>query len=70
MKFYFQDINECGLTSGVCSNGVCENMLGTYQCICEEGFQQTGSGTSCVDIDECSINNGGCDDICMNSPGM
>ena len=26
-----KDIDECGYTSGVCSNGVCENMLGTYQ---------------------------------------
>ena len=32
-------------------------------------FFQAGSGTNCVDIDECTIQNGGCDDICMNSPG-
>ena len=33
-------------------------------------FFQAGSGTNCVDIDECTIQNGGCDDICMNSPGL
>ena len=37
---YFQDIDECGRTSGVCSNGVCENMMGAYQCVCDEGFKQ------------------------------
>ena len=35
-----KDIDECGLTSGVCSNGVCENMMGAYQCICDEGYEQ------------------------------
>ncbi|XP_037773595.1 signal peptide, CUB and EGF-like domain-containing protein 3 [Penaeus monodon] len=23
-----------------------------------------------TDIDECSVNNGGCDDICINTPGL
>lgn len=23
----------------------------------------------CTDLDECSLNNGGCDGICINSPG-
>ena len=39
--------------SGICSNGVCENMMGAYQCICDEGYKQAGSGTNCVDVDEC-----------------
>jgi hypothetical protein len=34
-----------------------------------EKIFKAGSGTNCVDIDECSSQNGGCDDICMNSPG-
>ena len=53
----------------MCSNGVCENMLGAYQCVCDEGFVQSGSATSCVDEDECARDNGGCDDICMNTAG-
>lgn len=24
----------------------------------------------CEDIDECSLNNGGCDDVCTNTPGL
>ena len=67
--FLFQDIDECSQTSGICSNGVCENMMGAYQCICDEGYKQAGSATSCVDVDECAEANGGCDDLCINSPG-
>ena len=40
MYFNRKDIDECGRTSGVCSNGVCENMMGAYQCVCDEGFKQ------------------------------
>ena len=40
MYFNLKDIDECGRTSGVCSNGVCENMMGAYQCVCDEGFKQ------------------------------
>ena len=28
-------------------------MMGAYQCICDEGYKQAGSGTNCVDVDEC-----------------
>jgi hypothetical protein len=44
-------------------------MMGTYQCICDEGYSQAGGGLSCQDIDECATNNGECDDVCLNSPG-
>ena len=57
------------MTSGVCSNGVCENMMGTYQCICDLGYQQADGGSSCEDVDECANDNGGCDTLCINSPG-
>lgn len=38
-----KDIDECSRTSGICSNGVCENMMGTYQCVCNEGYKQIGN---------------------------
>lgn len=41
------DIDECSRTSGICSNGVCENMMGTYQCVCNDGYQQTGQKSHC-----------------------
>lgn len=43
----FSDIDECSRTSGICSNGVCENMMGTYQCVCNDGYQQTGQKSHC-----------------------
>ena len=43
--------------------------MGTYQCVCDVGYKQSLLGTSCVDINECLIDNGQCDDICINSAG-
>lgn len=44
---YGLDIDECSRTSGICSNGVCENMMGTYQCVCDTGYQQTDQKSHC-----------------------
>ena len=41
------DINECSQTSDICSNGRCENMMGTYQCVCNDGYQQPGLKSHC-----------------------
>ena len=41
------DIDECSRTSGICSNGLCENMMGTYQCVCNDGYQPTGQKSHC-----------------------
>jgi hypothetical protein len=41
------DIDECSRTSGICSNGVCENMMGTYQCVCDDGYRQTDQKFYC-----------------------
>lgn len=43
----FIDIDECSRTSGICSNGVCENMMGTYQCVCDDGYRQTDQKFYC-----------------------
>ena len=45
--FAILDINECSQTSGICSNGVCENMMGTYQCMCDDGYQQQAHKGHC-----------------------
>lgn len=47
IDFSFSDIDECSRTSGICSNGVCENMMGTYQCVCDDGYQQTDLKSHC-----------------------
>lgn len=42
------DINECALDPDICQNGVCENMLRTYKCTCNEGYEVDLSGRSCI----------------------
>ncbi|XP_066498676.1 adhesion G protein-coupled receptor E2-like isoform X1 [Hoplias malabaricus] len=58
------DINECRQTSDICGpNSVCENVAGSYFCICKEGFMSSNGrdyfnasqGVTCVDIDECQM---------------
>ena len=64
------DINECeasdaeladlGLSGNLCSEVQdCENTLGSYKCVCKNGFTTDDFG-NCVDIDECK-DVGACD---------
>ncbi|XP_059690283.1 fibrillin-2 isoform X2 [Gavia stellata] len=65
-----RDINECALDPDICSNGICENLHGSYRCNCNSGYEPDPSGTHCVDIDECSVNGLLCDNgLCRNTPG-
>ncbi|XP_073320826.1 fibrillin-1 isoform X2 [Pagrus major] len=65
-----RDINECALDPDICQNGVCENMLRTYKCTCNEGFEVDLTGKNCIDIDECLMNRMLCDNgLCRNTPG-
>ncbi|XP_066038029.1 fibrillin-2 isoform X1 [Chamaea fasciata] len=65
-----RDINECALDPDICSNGICENLRGSYRCNCNSGYEPDPVGTNCVDIDECSVNGLLCDNgLCWNTPG-
>nr|XP_006626990.1 PREDICTED: fibrillin-2 [Lepisosteus oculatus] len=65
-----RDINECALNPDICPNGVCENLRGSYRCICNSGYESDETGKNCVDIDECSVNRLLCDNgLCRNMPG-
>jgi fibulin 1/2 len=62
---FLADIDECRERPGICSNGECNNFQGSFQCICQNGYQLTPSRDSCLDIDECKrhpniCNNGSC----------
>ncbi|XP_044302577.1 fibrillin-2 isoform X1 [Varanus komodoensis] len=65
-----RDINECALDPDICSNGICENLRGSYRCNCNSGYESDVSGRNCVDIDECLVNRLLCDNgLCRNTPG-
>ena len=63
-KFY-EDfrVKVCG------DHGACENLMGSYQCICEPGYQPDISGKQCEDVNEC-LNPLNCrKGQCRNTPG-
>lgn len=45
------DVDECTQSPGLCGRGVCENLPGSFRCVCPAGF----SGSTCEeDVDECA----------------
>ncbi|XP_072384771.1 fibrillin-1-like [Diabrotica undecimpunctata] len=64
------DINECAQNPNICQNGACENMIGTYRCICNPGFEVDETGKICTDINECEVEELVCSGgQCRNTPG-
>ena len=62
------DENECETPANNCPY-LCKNLIGSFMCICPDGYEQVGSTGECRDVDECSeadlCNNG----RCINEPG-
>ena len=46
-----------------------EDIDGTYECSCDSGYVLGSDGHSCQDIEECSVDNGGCDHTCHEELG-
>uniref|UniRef100_A0A663MPD5 Fibrillin 3 n=1 Tax=Athene cunicularia TaxID=194338 RepID=A0A663MPD5_ATHCN len=42
------NINECALNPDICPNGMCENLRGSYRCICNLGYESDPTGKNCV----------------------
>ncbi|XP_053386927.1 uncharacterized protein LOC123542089 isoform X2 [Mercenaria mercenaria] len=62
------DINEC-VNGTVCpDNSSCNNINGSFVCVCNEGFNKTELG-ECHDIDECEEKNNTCSQVCLNTAG-
>lgn len=60
----FQTSDNCGPL------GKCQNLMGSYTCLCPLGYRSTGNNTGCVDVDECTENEGICEDgTCINTEG-
>lgn len=50
----YVDINECLLDTDLCPNGRCENLHGTYKCICNPGYEVDSTGKNCIGM-KCPI---------------
>lgn len=70
--FFCIDINECFLRGGhgPCQDE-CQNTEGSYKCSCGnlKGTILSKDKHSCEQIDSCSVNNGGCSHICLDTIG-
>lgn len=42
------DINECANKTVCGEHAFCQNLIGTYQCMCDQGYEATGDGRGCV----------------------
>ena len=42
----FVDVNECLVKNGGCEHN-CTNLIGSYNCICNEGFELNQDGHTC-----------------------
>ncbi|XP_015778011.1 PREDICTED: fibrillin-1-like [Acropora digitifera] len=49
------NVDECSSENECHVDATCTNTKGTYNCICQDGFE--GDGKNCTDIDECSCAN-------------
>jgi hypothetical protein len=45
-KMYFLDIDECRTPANNCRYA-CKNLVGSFMCVCPEGFEQIGPGDVC-----------------------
>ncbi|CAG00601.1 unnamed protein product, partial [Tetraodon nigroviridis] len=68
LTFFSPDINEC-LKPGMCPNGHCENLPGTYRCLCNEGFLPSSDSKGCSDINECEDFRLCANGRCINTEG-
>uniref|UniRef100_A0A3B5A0D9 EGF containing fibulin extracellular matrix protein 1 n=1 Tax=Stegastes partitus TaxID=144197 RepID=A0A3B5A0D9_9TELE len=60
-------VNECDVQSP-CQHH-CYNLIGSFLCQCDHGYELAQDMVSCQDIDECSLSSYMCQYQCVNSPG-
>ena len=53
-EFY---IRQCFASKFVLFRYDCKNLIGTFMCVCPDGFRKLGATDECQDIDECASDN-------------
>lgn len=53
---FFVDIDECLGEPSCETNEECENLKGSYKCVCKRGYSKNAQGV-CADINECEAGN-------------
>ncbi|KAL1006192.1 hypothetical protein UPYG_G00069050 [Umbra pygmaea] len=64
---YCRDVNECE-GSHPCQQ-LCYNIMGSFICQCEQGYELASDQASCQDIDECAFSSYMCQWQCINKLG-
>lgn len=63
------DVDECVTPANNCKFQ-CKNLIGSFMCICPEGYTQVGNTDDCRDINECLVTPGLCQNgHCVNLEG-
>ncbi|NWR00096.1 FBN2 protein, partial [Paradoxornis webbianus] len=45
---FYKDVNECKVFSGLCTHGTCRNTIGSFRCICGNGFALDAEERNCT----------------------
>ncbi|XP_056147652.1 EGF-containing fibulin-like extracellular matrix protein 1 isoform X2 [Lampris incognitus] len=64
---FCRDVNECE-TQSPCQHQ-CYNLIGSFLCQCDQGYELAADSVSCQDINECSFSSYMCQYQCVNNPG-
>ncbi|XP_061453694.1 latent-transforming growth factor beta-binding protein 4 isoform X3 [Rhineura floridana] len=54
------DVDECKNSSLCGSHAICHNLPGSFQCICDQGYESAQDGRHCLDVNECETLQGVC----------
>lgn len=48
LYFFFIDKDECMMSNNICGYGTCENVPGSYRCVCAQGYKFDENTKKCV----------------------
>uniref|UniRef100_A0A4X2M4R0 Latent-transforming growth factor beta-binding protein 4 n=1 Tax=Vombatus ursinus TaxID=29139 RepID=A0A4X2M4R0_VOMUR len=65
-----QDVDECRNRTFCGAHATCQNLPGSFQCLCDQGYEGARDGRHCVDVNECETLQGVCGAaLCENVEG-